>query len=244
RQAPAANDAPALRQQRNTTRRAAERGAEQTVQAYLTGKLEASVDVTGTGRSTAEILSTLEGPITVLLHDGTMSHLVTEAMGIDLAEALGVVVKGDDVLPLRCARLDFATHNGVMRLTRGVLDNPDTTIRVAGQLDLRSEQLSLVARARPKDVSLASLRSPVIVRGTLGSPQVSIEPSRLAARAAGAVALGALVGPLAALIPLIDLGDREAGDPCAAPGNGADAAAKPAASAASRSAAVRGERRP
>ena len=32
----------------------------------------------------------------------------------------------------------------------------------------------------------------------------------------GALALGALVGPLAAVIPLVDLGEREQGDPCSA----------------------------
>ena len=197
-------------------RESARRGADETPSAYLTGQLEAIVDVTGAGQSTAEILSTLEGPVQVTLRDGTMSHLLTEALGLDVAQALGVAIKGDAALPLRCARFDFTTHNGVMRLERGVFDNADSTIRVVGQVDWRNEQLALAARARPKDISPVSLRAPVIVTGTLSDPVVRIEPSRLGARALGALALGALVGPLAAVIPLVDLGEREQGDPCSA----------------------------
>jgi len=212
RKAPASTDAPALRQQRA----AARQGGDKTPNAYLTGQLEATIDVTGAGQSTAEILSTLEGPVHVTVSDGTMSHLVTEALGLDLAQALGVALKGDDALPLRCARLDFNTRNGVMRLTRGVLDNPDSTIRVGGQVDLRNEQLALMARARPKDISPVSLRSPVIITGTLSAPAARIEPSRVGARALGALALGVLAGPLAAVIPLVDPGEGEQGDPCTA----------------------------
>jgi uncharacterized protein involved in outer membrane biogenesis len=230
RKAPSPDDARALREQRAQARR----DTEAKPPALLTGRLEASVDVTGAGQSTAEILSTLEGPIEVIVRDGTMSHLVTEAMGIDLAQALGVAVKGDAALPLACARFDFVTHQGVMRLTRGVLDNRDSTIRVAGQIDLRTEQLALAARARPKDVSPISLRAPVTVSGTLQDPSVRIEPSLVAARALGALALGALAGPLAAVIPLIDPGEREQGEPCTA-GSGADASAQAAQAAASSS---------
>ncbi|HEU5297125.1 MAG TPA: AsmA family protein [Burkholderiaceae bacterium] len=232
RKAPSSDDAQALRRQRE----AARRGAEQKAPAYLTGELAASVDVTGAGHSTAEILSTLEGPIHATVREGTMSHLVTEALGVDVAQALGVMIKGDDALPLRCARLDFETHGGVMKLTRGVFDNPDSTIRVAGQLDLRTEQLALAARARPKDVSPVSLRSPITVSGTLQSPKVGIEPSTLGVRALGALALGALAGPLAAVIPLVDPGEAEQGDPCVT-GNSAEASPKP-----SRSAATKNER--
>jgi uncharacterized protein involved in outer membrane biogenesis len=228
--APPSTDTRALRQQRD----AARRGDDTTPSAYLTGQLEATVDVTGAGQSTAEILSTLDGPVQVTVRDGTMSHLVTEAVGLDVAQALGVAIKGDDALPLRCARFDFITQGGVMRLTRGVFDNPDSTIRVAGQVDLRNEHLALAARARPKDISPVSLRSPVTVTGTLSAPVVSIEPTRLAARALGAVALGALAGPLAAVIPLLDPGESEKSDPCVAANASADAATVPKQAAAAK----------
>jgi uncharacterized protein involved in outer membrane biogenesis len=99
RKAPASTNAPALRQQREEARR----GDDKTPSAYLTGQLETTIDVSGAGQSTAEILSTPAGPAHAPVRDGTLSHLVTEALGLDLAQALGVAIKGDDSLPLLCA---------------------------------------------------------------------------------------------------------------------------------------------
>jgi uncharacterized protein involved in outer membrane biogenesis len=95
--------------------------------------------------------------------------------------------------------------------------NRDSTVRIDGRIDLRDESLALRAVARPKDISPLSLRSPVTVGGTLADPVVGIDPSRLAARAAAALALGTIAAPGAALLPLIDLGSRGEGDPCASP---------------------------
>jgi uncharacterized protein involved in outer membrane biogenesis len=221
RKAPSSNDARALKQQR----REARQRRDQPPSAYLTGQLDARIDFTGTGRSTAEILSTLGGQAHVVLRDGTMSHLITEALGLDLAQALGVMIRGDRPLPLRCARFDFATRDGVMHIERGVFDNPDSTIRVAGQIDLRDETLALAARARPKDVSPISLRAPVLIGGTLSQPQVGIEGKRLTGRVLGAVALGVIAGPLAAVIPLLDTGTEPEKNPCAATNQAAGAPA-------------------
>jgi uncharacterized protein involved in outer membrane biogenesis len=220
RAAPSPRNARALQQQREQARQQ----TDQPPPAYLTGQLDAQIDFTGSGRSTAEILSTLDGHAELGIRDGTMSHLITEALGLDLAQALGVMVRGDRPLPLRCARMDFTTRAGVMHLQRGVFDNPDSTIRVAGDVDLRHETLALVARARPKDVSPISLRSPVTVTGPLSAPSFGIEGRRLAGRVVGAVALGALAGPLAALIPLVDTGTEQQKDPCVTSNAAADAA--------------------
>jgi AsmA family protein len=224
RKEPAPNDAQQLKQQR----RQAREQPDQPPPAYVTGLLEADFDLTGAGASVAEILGSMDGRSDVLLRDGTLSHLITEALGIDLAQALGVLVRGDRPLPLRCARFAFAVKDGVFQTQRAVIDNVDTTIRIGGTIDLRNEALGLVARARPKDASPVSLRSPVTVTGTLSAPQVGVEGRRLAGRALGAVALGSVFPPLA-LIPLFDPGEKEAGDPCAR-----GEAAAPAAAAASR----------
>lgn len=202
------------------------------VQAYLTGRLDAQVDVTGRGRSTAEILGSLDGRAKVSLHDATLSHLATEALGLDVAQALGVVISGDRALPLRCARVDLRAHDGVVKLQRAVADNSDSTLRVAGQINLADESLALVARAQPKDFSPFTLRSPIAVGGTLSAPSWHLQPGALAGKAAGAALLAAALGPLAALLPFVDPGSDAADhrDPCAA--EPAPAASAPAASAA------------
>lgn len=205
------SDARSLKRRRD----AARQGADEPVRAYLTGTLGGQIQATGQGSSTAEILGSLDGSARALVRDGTLSHLVTELAGLDVAQALGVVVRSDHPLPLRCARVDLQLQQGVARIRRAVLDNADSTIRVGGEINLRQETLALRAATKPKDFSLLSLRTPVVVGGTLAKPEVGIEGRRLAGRVLGALALGAVAGPAAAMLPLVDPGEKEAGDPCA-----------------------------
>jgi len=181
---------------------------------YITGLIDADIDAHGTGISTASILGSLNGKAQLRLRDGTLSHLVTEGAGLDIAQALGVVFRGDEALPLRCGLLDMAMTDGRVEIRRGVLDNPDSTILIGGRVSLRDESLELVARAKPKDTTFASLRSPVTITGRFNAPRVGIEAPKVAGRVIGAVVLGAVVGPVAALLPLIDLGDPPKTDPC------------------------------
>lgn len=220
--APAATATKALKREREQARQ----GGDQPVQAYLTGVLSGNLQVRGEGRSTAEILGTLDGPLNLRLRDGTLSYLATEAMGLDVAQALGVVIQGDRPLPLRCARFDLVARQGVIEPTLAVMDNADSTIWITGQVSLRDESLALRAVTRPKDWSPLSLRTPITVKGTLGKPDVGIEAQGLAGRVLGALALGAAVGPAAALLPFIEQGREGAADPCNPP---AVATAAPAA---------------
>ena len=206
---PAPTDTRAQKQQREQARQQPDRPPP----AYVTGVLEADFNLTGAGRSTAQILGSMDGRSDIILREGTLSHLVTEALGLDLAQALGVVIRGDRPLPLRCARFTFGVNDGVFKVERGVLDNPDTTIRVGGTLNLRTEALGLVARARPKDVSPVSLRSPITITGTFSEPQIGVQGKRLTGRLLGAIALGSVFPPLA-LLPLFDPGEGEQADPC------------------------------
>lgn len=208
--APSASATKALKKEREQARE----GGEQAVRSYVTGVLSAKLDVRGAGNSTADILGSLDGPVDVSLRDGTISHLATEAMGLDLAQALGVLIRGDHPLPLNCARFGLQARNGVLEPRLAVIDNRDTTVRIDGHVNLQDESMALRLVARPKDWSPLSLRTPITVSGTLGKPEVGIEGRRLAGRVIGALALGAAAGPAAAVIPLIEPGDKNAGDPC------------------------------
>lgn len=235
RKAPGAPAATArtLRNQRRTARTQAEAGSVQPVRAYLTGILTSEVKVQGRGRSTGEILGSLQGSAQASLRDGTMSHLVTELLGLDIAQTLGVMVRGDRPLTLRCARVDVAIQGGIATPRVAVFDNPDSTIRLSGSINLRDETLDLRVVSRPKDFSPLTLRAPVKVTGTLADPSFGIEGERLAAKAIAAAVLGAVAAPLAALVPFIDQG-KKVDDPCPADAQRSPAVASTAASAARR----------
>jgi uncharacterized protein involved in outer membrane biogenesis len=192
----------------------ARQGGEQAPQAYLTGELTGEVDVNGAGRSTAEILGTLNGRAQLSIREGTLSYLATEVMGLDVAQALGVLIQGDRPLPLNCVRISLVARQGVVEPRPVVLDNQDSTLWLTGRLNLEHESLALRVITQPKDWSPLSLRAPITISGTLAQPQVGIEGGRLVGRVLGALALGALAGPAAALLPLIEQGEGNPEQPC------------------------------
>ena len=196
-------------------RQAALQTPQATARAYVTGVLDAQLTLAGQGRSVADIFATLNGETHATVRDGTLSHLVTEVLGLDVAEALGVVLRGDRSLPLRCARLDAPVRQGVMLVQHAVLDNADSTVKLGGQVNLRDETLALRIETQPKDFSPLSLRTPITLGGTLDKPAVSIDASRIGVRALAALALAAVAAPVAALIPFVDAGKTPDSDPCA-----------------------------
>jgi AsmA family protein len=192
-----------------------QKGADGSATAYLTGEMVARLQATGSGRSTAAILGSLNGQALARLRNGTMSHLAVEAAGLDLAQALGVMVRGDRSLTLRCAVVAMALHDGVATVKRAVVDTSDSSLNVLGSLSLKDEALNLRVVAKPKDFSPLSLRAPVTVTGSLAEPVVGIEAQGLAGRAVAAAAL-ALLAPPAALLAFMDFGDAATADPCLA----------------------------
>ncbi|MFG6456535.1 AsmA family protein [Roseateles sp. BYS96W] len=173
----------------------------------LTGQLKGQIDVQGRGHSTAELLASLSGPVQLRVENGSVSHLLTEAIGLDIAQGLGMLLKGDSNLPLNCARLDGSFTAGVLRPRTAIVDNRDSRIDLDGSISLASETLDLRAVASPKDFSPLTLRAPLRLQGSLADPRVALEGRSLGGRAVAALALGALAPP-AALLAFVDPGEK------------------------------------
>ncbi len=186
---------------------------------FASGQLSGHVALRGQGRSTADILGTLNGQALLALTDAKVSHLDIEKAGLDLADILGLMIKGDDMLPVQCAVADLVAQDGVLRPRVMVLDTSVSAVWIEGTMSMASEALALRAVVMPKDFSLASLRMPLQVRGTFAHPEVSFEKGTMGLKLASS-ALLALVNPLGALIPLVDPGDavaaRQGADGCRA----------------------------
>ncbi|HET6655823.1 MAG TPA: AsmA family protein [Gammaproteobacteria bacterium] len=157
------------------------------------------------GDSMDSLLGTMDGQVGFALTDGRINQELIELAGLDIAEFLGLVVIGGDQVPIRCAVGDFKITNGVMKTKVLVFDTTDTVIYAGGTINLGREKLDVTVRPRPKDVSIAAVRGPIHIGGTFKSP--SIQPSEeTIVRGAAAIALAAAIGPLAALVPLIETG--------------------------------------
>ena len=172
----------------------------------VTGRMDVDLNVQGRGRSTAQLLGSLDGPVNLQVENGSLSHLLTEAMGLDVAQGLGLWLKGDKNLALNCARMDGRFKDGVLRPRSAVIDNSDSRMDLDGRVSLADESLDLRVVTHPKDFSPLTLRAPVRLQGTLGDPRIALEGKRLAGRGIAALALGAL-SPPAALLAFVDPGE-------------------------------------
>jgi AsmA family protein len=175
---------------------------------YISGQLNGTTLLNGEGKSTAEILASLKGSAKTQLKNGSVSHLLIEAAGLDLAQALGVLIKGDDSLTISCAMADLTVSKGVFKPKVLVVDTKDSAVWIDGSLSLATELLDLKTIVAPKDFSLLTFRSPILVKGSFSEPKVSIEKGPLGMKLGAALILG-LINPIAAMIPFIDTGDRQ-----------------------------------
>ncbi|TDU28296.1 hypothetical protein DFR24_2663 [Panacagrimonas perspica] len=176
-----------------------------------TGLIGGRANLKSNGSSTAELLGHADGELGIAMRGGSFSNLLLEGAGLDAAEALGFLVRGDRTVRVRCAVLDLEATDGVFKPRAFVVDTTDTNINVKGSVDMGKEELDLTVHPLPKDWSPLSLRTPLHVRGTFKEPK--LRPDRALLIKGGAVAaLAALVNPLAALLPLIETGPGENAD--------------------------------
>lgn len=183
--------------------------------AYITGQLNARAKLKGQGRSTAALLKSLDGQLALMVRDGEISHLVVEAAGLDIAQSVGLLLRGDHAIPMQCAAMGWHAKQGVLTPEAALIDTPVTTVYIHGNMDLGEEQFNLKLQASPKNFSPFTVRSPILVTGPFVDPNVSLSPGPIAARVAGGVLL-ALVTPFAAILPFLDPGsdDQPANEGC------------------------------
>lgn len=166
----------------------------------------------GSGNSFAQLLASADGRAGFSMSGGQISNLLLEIIGIDGGEIIEFLFGGDETVGIRCMVADFKVTDGIMRPEVFVLDTVDTNISGEGSINLKDESINLTLKPLPKDVSILSARSPLLVTGTFKKPKFAPDMSRVSARTGAAVVLGVLLTPLAALLPLIETGPGENSD--------------------------------
>jgi AsmA family protein len=172
------------------------------------GKIHGDIDLKGRGNSVAQVLAASSGNVAMLMGKGQISNLLLEVLGLDGAEIIKFLVRGDTNVPVRCAASAFDVKNGLMTSRALMIDSTDTVIYGDGNVNFANEALDLYFRPYPKDMSILSLRSPLKVTGTLGAPHAGPDKGALAGRAGIALALGA-INPLLALAATVETGPGE-----------------------------------
>ncbi len=202
----------ARRAQINTTFNASLRGVQlgqlfpdAKLAEQASGGISGNIRLSGNGNSIAAMLGSSNGDVAVGMGRGHIGNLLMELAGLDVAESLKFLFTGDTQIPLRCAFADFGVHDGLMRSRALAFDTTDTLVIGEGTISLKQEQLDLLLRPRPKDVSILALRSPLRVGGSFKDP--SFRPDFKALGIRGAIALTlASIAPPAALLATIETG--------------------------------------
>ena len=138
------------------------------------GPIGGRINISGTGESFRELMATASGSTFLVMSGGEISELLVELAGLDVAHTLGVVVRGDKPIPIRCALLDLQGENGQMDVQTLVFDTANSIVSGEGKIDLRDEKVNIVVIPEPKNFSPLSLRS--FIRVTGGFKNVSAFP--------------------------------------------------------------------
>lgn len=173
------------------------------------GMIHGDASVAGHGKSFAQMLATADGEVKAVATKGTISRFLLEAAGLNIANMVIVQLFGDEQVLMNCLAADFGVKNGVMHTRAFLLDTEDAVVEVTGNISLRKEALDLDVKPENKSLRIFTLRTPLYVRGTFKNPDVGVHKGPIAARAGAAVALGVIATPLAAVIPLLNLGTED-----------------------------------
>jgi hypothetical protein len=177
------------------------------------GEFSGRIRLEGSGTSVDQVLGSASGQTVLTMTGGGLDALIVEALGLDIAESLAVLLDSlaqseEDKVPIRCAIVNFQLDQGIATARPVVIDTTDSKFIVDGTINLRDETLDLFLQSFPKDVSPLSFNQPLHVDGPLLSPSANPAPGKTENEA-----LGWLLAPVDALLPFFDVGGEE-DSPC------------------------------
>jgi uncharacterized protein involved in outer membrane biogenesis len=172
------------------------------------------------GRSVHELAASASGNVAVIMDGGQINALIIEGIGLDLGEALSLLVSDPDgeqstMVPIQCLVGQFAVADGVMTTEALVLRTSDSTITGGGQIDLGEERLALELLAHPQDASALTASTPVRIEGSFRQPEIGLASEELAEKSLAAAALGVVLPVIGAILPFIETGEEDQGPSCA-----------------------------
>ncbi|MDH3242128.1 MAG: AsmA family protein, partial [Alphaproteobacteria bacterium] len=184
---------------------------EAAVAGALEGRINFDLDVAGRGNSVRQIMASLDGKVTLAMGKGrirsrTLQTWVGGPRRI-LSNVLTLNVGG--YTAVNCGLGVFDIRQGLATAGGLLLDTDVAAFGGTGTVNLRTEALDLIIDPKVKKTTL-SAAVPVHVRGTLASPEYSLDTTAVARRVGGL--LGALAFPPALILVLGELGTFKDGD--------------------------------
>ena len=170
----------------------------------LEGELLARAKLHGVGNSVHKAASTADGSFVVVVPHGQMRQAFAELMGINIARAL--LLDDRQQTEMRCAVAAFSAKDGKLTLDEFIIDTDVVQVTGEGAIDLDTERMNLKVTGHPKKFRILRIRGPITISGPISRPSVGLDARGVLAQGGLAAGLGALLAPLAAVLPFVDAG--------------------------------------
>lgn len=138
------------------------------------GKVDGRIDLAGQGRSLAKVFGSADGDAAIAMTGGSISELLVQLAGLDIGHALILYITEDHRIPIRCAMGRLAFRDGTASFDKTALDTTKSVIHVKGSTGLNTQAIDMKIVADAKDFSLLDIDAPIIVKGKLRDPAISI----------------------------------------------------------------------
>jgi len=172
----------------------------------LAGEVQARAVIEARGNSVHKVLANADGGLTVILPHGEVRAAFAELAGIDVAEGIGLLLKGDETTEVRCGVAQFAIQKGTAHAQNVIFDTKSVLIRGSGSASLGPEELDFSIKGEPKKIRLVRLRTPIEIKRQFLKPTVRLEAGHVLKQGAVAATLAIVATPLAAIFAFVDPG--------------------------------------
>jgi len=178
----------------------------------MEGGLDARVRLSGVGASVRAVAADANGTVALVIPQGQMRRATAELLGIDAKGLFELLAKDQTPTPVRCGVAEFQSRGGIMTAQRIILDTGVVQAQGTGVIDLRTETLNLSLSGKPKQFRLLRLAAPITLKRTFAQPKVGVDVGKAAGQIGVGVLLGAVVSPLAVVLPFVAAGTAKDAD--------------------------------
>ena len=191
----------------------------------LSGRGDLDANLTGRGRSVAEVMGNLNGRMVFALQNGRVARqfmdrfplYVTRGLIEQLFSLLGTAPGGK--AEIRCLFANLHIRNGMVDVSPLVIHTPAMTVFSSGDINLKTEQLDLSLSTEPTreanviQFGMGQLTKIFKLTGPLARPSLSVDPAQTALLLAKTFGGPTMAGAIMAAEAL--LGSRDATEnPC------------------------------
>ena len=173
----------------------------------IEGALDARVKLIGRGDSVHRAASSANGAVTVVIPHGHMRKAFAELLGVNAGKGLGLLLsKNKDESDIRCGVASFKVVDGRLNADQILLDTDVVRVKGEGSGDFKDETLNLTLKGDTKKFRISHVFLPITLGGRFRSPKLGVDAAPAIAQGGAAIALGAVLSPLAAILPFVDPG--------------------------------------